>query len=72
MNAAGTAYRRHRTAVDAGGGYRISERLNVFFSIRNVFDVPPMNMQKTGTNPAVVSGYQVMGTGLTLGVRGTF
>lgn len=71
-NAAGTAYRRHRTVVDAGGGYRISEKLNVFFSIRNVFDVPLMNMQKIGTNPAVVTGYQVMGTGLTLGVRGAF
>lgn len=71
-NAAGTTYRRHRTVVDAGGGYRISDRVNLFFALRNVFDVPLLNMQKTGSVPAVVTGYQVMGTGISLGVRGTF
>ena len=71
-NAAGTAYRRHRGVVDAGGGYRVSERLSLFFSLRNLFDVPLLNMQKIGANPAVVTGYQAMGTGITVGVRGTF
>jgi outer membrane receptor protein involved in Fe transport len=71
-NATGTTYRRHRTVIDAGGGYRISDRVNLFFSLRNVFDAPLLNMQKSGTNPAVVTGFQAMGTGITLGVRGTF
>ena len=71
-NATGTTYRRHRTVIDAGGGYRLSDRVNLFFSLRNVFDAPLLNMQKSGTNPAVVTGFQAMGTGITLGVRGTF
>lgn len=71
-NATGTTFRRHRTVVDAGGGYQVSQRLSFFFSLRNVFDAPLLNMQKVGAVPALVTSYQVMGTGLTLGVRGTF
>ena len=71
-NATGTTYRRHRTVVDAGGGYRISDRVSLFFALRNAFDAPLLNMQKNGSVPAVVTGYQSMGTGMTLGVRGTF
>jgi TonB-dependent receptor len=71
-NAAGTTYRRHRTLVDAGGSYQVAPRLKVFFSLRNVTNTPLMNMQKVGANPAVVTGYQSMGTGINVGLQGTF
>ncbi len=71
-NAAGTAIRRHRTVVDAGGGYQLSNRVSVFFSLRNLLDAPLLNLQKSGNNPLLVTGYQAMGTGITVGMRGTF
>ncbi|MBI4621745.1 MAG: TonB-dependent receptor, partial [Verrucomicrobia bacterium] len=71
-NATSTTYRRHRTVVDAGAGYRLSPRLNLFLSARNVFDSPLLNMQKVGNNPAVVTSYQSMGTVFSLGMNGTF
>lgn len=71
-NAAATNYRRHRTLVDAGAGYRLSPRVNLFLSLRNVFNAPLLNMQQVGTNPAVVTGYQSMGTVINLGLQGTF
>jgi hypothetical protein len=40
--------------------------------VRNLLDAPLLNLQRSGANPAVVTAYQSMGSGLTLGVRGTF
>jgi outer membrane receptor protein involved in Fe transport len=71
-NATYTTYRRHRSVTDAGASYRFSPRLELFLSLRNVFDAPLLNMQKMGANPAVVTSYQSMGTVINLGLRGTF
>lgn len=71
-NATGTTFRRHRAVVDAGGACQLTNRVSLFFSLRNLFDAPLLNMQKTGAVPALVTSYQSMGTGITLGVRGTF
>ena len=71
-NAAGTTYRRHRAVTDGGASYRFSPRLELFLSLRNMFNVPLLNMQKNGANPAVVTSYQSMGTVINLGLRGNF
>lgn len=71
-NTTGSTYRRHRTLVDAGGGYRISNKVSLFFTVKNVFNAPWQYMQKSGDNPALVQRYQSVGTKWTFGVKGTF
>ena len=54
-------YYRHRANLDIGGGYRITPRMNFFFSARNIFNEPYLIMEKVGTNAPVVQFYEVNG-----------
>ena len=65
-------YYRHRANLDIGGGYRISDRYNFFFSARNIFNEPYLIMERQGANPAALQFYEVNGTNWTFGVKGTF
>ena len=60
------------TFIDIGGGYRITPRMNFFFSARNIFNEPYLIMERQGANPAALQFYEVNGINWTFGVKGTF
>jgi iron complex outermembrane receptor protein len=63
---------RHRANLDIGGGYRLTPRVNFFFSARNIFNEPYVIMEKVGSNPAVAQFYEVNGINWTFGVKSVF
>mgnify|MGYP003887211907 FL=1 len=63
---------RHRANLDIGGGYRITPRMNFFFSARNIFNEPYLIMEKVGANAAVVQFYEVNGINWTCGIKHVF
>ncbi|MBI5768138.1 MAG: TonB-dependent receptor [Verrucomicrobia bacterium] len=65
-------YYRHRGNLDIGGGYRITDRYNFFFSARNIFNEPYLIMEKVAANPAAVQFYEVNGINWTFGVKGVY
>lgn len=60
---------RHRANIDIGGGIRLSSRINMFFSARNLFNEPYLIMEQVGNNAPVVQFYEVNGTNWTFGVK---
>jgi TonB-dependent receptor len=62
-------FQRHRTNLDIGGGYRISDKISFFFSARNLFNEPYLNMEQVGANAPVVQFYEVNGINWTFGVK---
>ncbi len=63
---------RHRSNLDIGGGYRISDRMNFFFSARNIFNEPYLIMEQVGSNAPVVQFYEVNGINWTFGIKHMF
>jgi outer membrane receptor protein involved in Fe transport len=63
---------RHRTNLDVGGGYRINEKVSVFFSARNLFNTPYLIMEQVGANAPVVQFYEVNGINWTFGLKTLF
>jgi iron complex outermembrane receptor protein len=63
---------RHRANLDIGGGYRINDRMNVFFSARNIFNEPYLIMEQVGSNAPVVQFYEVNGINWTFGIKHMF
>jgi len=63
---------RHRTNLDVGGGYRINEKVSVFFSARNLFNAPYLIMEQVGANAPVVQFYEVNGINWTFGLKTLF
>ncbi|MCX6954665.1 MAG: TonB-dependent receptor [Verrucomicrobia bacterium] len=63
---------RHRANLDIGGGYRITTRLNFFFSARNIFNEPYLIMEQVGKNSPVVQFYEVNGINWTFGLKQVF
>jgi len=70
--ATGNRFYRERINVDVGGGIRLTNRLNVFVSARNIMNEPYVIMEKIGANPAVSQFYEVNGTNWTFGIKGVF
>ena len=71
-NVAFTTYRRHRANLDAGGGWRLSNHYSLAVSVRNILNTPWTNMQKFGTNSAVITRYELNGISYTFAVKGTY
>ena len=71
-NLAATTYRRHRTNVDAGGGWRLTNAYSLSLSMRNIFDTPYINMQRFVTGPTAMTRHETVGQSWTLAVKGTF
>jgi TonB-dependent receptor len=65
-------YYRHRANLDIGGGYRISDKMNFFFSARNIFNEPYLIMEKVGANAPAVQFYEVNGINWTFGIKHVF
>src|SRR4030095_12971761 len=71
-NNAFTTYRRHRTNLDAGGGWRLTNHYSLSVSARNLLNTPYVNMQKFGNNAAVITRSEVNGISYTFAVTGPY
>ena len=71
-NVAGTTYRRHRTNLDAGGGWRLSNTYSLSLSVRNILDTPYINMQRFVTGPTALTRLETVGVAYTFAIKGTY
>ncbi len=71
-NVAGTTYRRHRTNVDAGAGWRLNHTYSLSVSVRNLTDTPYINMQKFVTGPTAMTRHETVGQSWTFAIKGTY
>jgi iron complex outermembrane receptor protein len=71
-NVAGTTFRRHRTNLDVGGGWRINNTYSLSLSIRNVLDTPYINQQVFATGPTALTRYETVGVSWTFALKGTY
>lgn len=65
-------YQKENTKCDFSGSVRLSDRLNFYFAVRNVFQTPHRIMEKSAGNPDVLYRYENYGTIWTFGLKGTF
>ena len=65
----GELWLKERTLVDVSGGYKISNRLELMLSVRNVFNAPS---QQYSNEPGRLQLYDVYGSLWNLGIKGTF
>ncbi|HUR57291.1 MAG TPA: TonB-dependent receptor [Opitutaceae bacterium] len=72
LNIAGTTYNRHRMPIDFGGSFKLTRRLDVFFTGRNLRSEPVITFQKTGNAPAVPTIYEVTSAVWTFGFKGVW
>jgi iron complex outermembrane receptor protein len=71
-NIAGTTYRRHRTNLDAGGSWRLTNAYSLSLSVRNILDTPYINMQRFATGPTAMTRNERVGQSWTLALKGTY
>ena len=68
----GLTYRRHRTNLDAGAGWRISKNINLSANVRNLLNSPYINMQVVAPSAPVWTRSEVTGLSWTFAVKGTY
>jgi outer membrane receptor protein involved in Fe transport len=71
-NLAGTNFRRHRSNLDVGGGWRLTNNYSLSVSVRNLLNTPFINMQTLATGPTVIQRHEIVGQLWTLAIRGTY
>jgi len=62
-------YRKARTMIDLNGGYQLTQRMGLFFQIRNVFNVPEYRYRLEPHYPTI---HTRVGTFYTFGIKGVF
>jgi iron complex outermembrane recepter protein len=72
LNTTGTTFNRHRMPIDFGGTFKITRRVDLFFTGRNVFSEPVITFQKQGAAPAVPTIYEVTCAVWTVGLKGVW
>ena len=68
----GLSYRRHRTNLDAGAGWRISKNLTLSANVRNLLNTPYINMQAVAPSSPVWTRNEITGLSWTFAVKGTY
>ena len=71
-NVVGTTYRRHRTNLDAGGSWRLTNTYSLSVSVRNILDTPYINMQRFATGPTAMTRNETVGQSWTFAVKGAY
>ncbi|WP_414664692.1 TonB-dependent receptor [Horticoccus sp. 23ND18S-11] len=71
-NLAGTTYRRHRTNLDAGAGWRLTNTYSLSVSVRNILDTPYINMQRFVTGPTAITRNETVGQSWTFAVKALY
>ncbi len=72
LTATGLSYRRHRTNLDAGGGWRLTKHLSLSVSARNLLNSPYINMQHVAPNAPVITRHEITGISYTFAIKGTY
>ena len=72
LNVSGTSFNRHRMPIDVGGSFKLTPRIDLFVTGRNVANEPVITMQKQGNAPAVPTTYEITGAVWTFGVKGVW
>ena len=65
----GSIWAKERTLVDLSGGYKLTKRLELMLSIRNVFNAPA---EQYSNEPGRLQLYDVYGSLWNFGIKGTF
>ncbi|MES2692537.1 MAG: TonB-dependent receptor [Verrucomicrobiota bacterium] len=65
----GWLWGRERTLVDLSGGYKISKRIEIMLSVRNLFNAP---YQQYSNEPGRLQMFDVYGSLWNFGIKGTF
>ena len=67
-------YQRHNIKVDLSGGYKVSQRVSMYFQGRNIFNDPTLLYERDRIRgiPAALYRYGNFGVSWTVGVRGNF
>jgi outer membrane receptor protein involved in Fe transport len=71
-NLAGTTFRRHRTNVDAGAGWRLSPTYSLSVSVRNLTDTPYINLQRFAGGRTALTRNETVGQSWTFALKGTY
>ncbi len=71
-NVAGTVYRRHRSNLDAGGSWRLTNAYSLSVSARNILNAPYINKQRFASGPVAMTRHEITGISYTFAVKGTF
>jgi iron complex outermembrane recepter protein len=65
-------FRRQNIKCDIGGNFKLTDRMSLYFSGRNIFGVPHRIFDAIGGNPKVLTRLENYGTNWVFGVRGNF
>jgi TonB-dependent receptor len=65
----GDLWAKERTLIDLSGGYRISKRLELMISVRNILNAPA---EQYSNEPGRLQLFDVYGSLWNLGIKGTF
>jgi TonB-dependent receptor len=68
----GLSYRRHRTNLDAGGGWRLTNRLSLSVSVRNILNAAYINMQWVAPSAPVWTRQEITGVSWTFALKGVY
>ncbi|MDO8541374.1 MAG: TonB-dependent receptor [Opitutaceae bacterium] len=71
-NLSGQNYRRHRTNLDAGAGWRFTNHLSFNVSARNLLNTAYITMAKIGGNAPVITNHEITGITYTFALKGTY
>jgi TonB-dependent receptor len=72
INIGNRQYQRHRSNLDAGGGWRITKHYSLAVSARNLTNTPYIQMRYFGNNSAAMVRHEIVGTSWTFAVKGTY
>ncbi|MFM8337192.1 MAG: TonB-dependent receptor domain-containing protein [Opitutaceae bacterium] len=65
-------YRRHRSNLDLGGSWRLSQTYQLSASVRNVLDQPWIDMQPFSNGFTAMTAHQTVGVSWTFALKGTY
>jgi TonB-dependent receptor len=71
-NVTGTIYDRHRSNLDAGGSWRLTNHYSLAVSARNLTNTPYIRMQRLSSGPTVMTRHEIVGTSWTFAIKATY
>jgi outer membrane receptor for ferrienterochelin and colicin len=72
LSSTGLSYRRQRTNLDAGAGWRLTKDISLSANVRNLLDSPYTNMHVVAPSAPVWTRSEITGLSWTFAVKGTY
>ncbi len=72
LSSTGLSYRRHRTNLDAGAGWRLTKNLSLSANVRNLLNSPYINMQVVAPSAPVWTRSEITGLSWTFALKGAY